>query len=139
MPTELPYAADAEESLAYDELEVRIERFSRPQACTHCRLTSSFAQQVLRNQYEKEQAQKHVTTQTKFNYGALRSSVLSITFRADGRPTQHGAWSSLQRGNCRWRVSSFFRVRPLVCSPTAQADLVSPSDRDLRLRARLST
>ncbi|GHJ90195.1 hypothetical protein NliqN6_6597 [Naganishia liquefaciens] len=44
MPTELPYAADAEESLAYDELE------------------------VLRNQYEKEQAQKHVTTQTKFNY-----------------------------------------------------------------------
>lgn len=27
--------------------------------------------QVLRNQYEKEQAQKHVTTQTKFNYGKL--------------------------------------------------------------------
>jgi hypothetical protein len=24
MPTDLPYAADAEESLAYDELEVRV-------------------------------------------------------------------------------------------------------------------
>ncbi|KAJ2923903.1 hypothetical protein H1R20_g13188, partial [Candolleomyces eurysporus] len=44
MPTELPYAADAEVSLSYDELE------------------------VLRTQYEKELAQAHVTTQTKFNY-----------------------------------------------------------------------
>ncbi|KAG5634770.1 mitochondrial membrane protein [Sphagnurus paluster] len=44
MPTELPYAADAEVSLSYDELE------------------------VLRLQYEKELAQAHVTIQTKFNY-----------------------------------------------------------------------
>ncbi|KAI0821550.1 mitochondrial fission 1 protein [Irpex lacteus] len=44
MPTELPYAADAEVSLSYDELE------------------------VLRTQYSKEQAQGHVTIQTKFNY-----------------------------------------------------------------------
>ncbi|KAJ8521544.1 hypothetical protein ONZ45_g1734 [Pleurotus djamor] len=44
MPTELPYAADAEISLTYDELE------------------------VLRTQYEKELAQQHVTVQTKFNY-----------------------------------------------------------------------
>ncbi|KAI0704307.1 mitochondrial fission 1 protein [Cytidiella melzeri] len=44
MPTELPYAADAEVSLSYDELE------------------------VLRTQYHKEQAQAHVTIQTKFNY-----------------------------------------------------------------------
>ncbi|OAX43941.1 mitochondrial fission 1 protein [Rhizopogon vinicolor AM-OR11-026] len=44
MPTELPYAADAEISLTYDELE------------------------VLRLQYEKELAQSHVTVQTKFNY-----------------------------------------------------------------------
>jgi hypothetical protein len=28
MPTDLPYAADAEESLAYDELEVRLTRYS---------------------------------------------------------------------------------------------------------------
>jgi len=44
MPSELPYAADAEESLSYDEL------------------------QVLRRQYEKEVAQSHVTIQSTFNY-----------------------------------------------------------------------
>ncbi|KAF9453522.1 mitochondrial fission 1 protein [Macrolepiota fuliginosa MF-IS2] len=44
MPTELPYAADAEVSLTYDELE------------------------VLRLQYQRELAQAHVTVQTKFNY-----------------------------------------------------------------------
>jgi fission 1 protein len=42
--TEIPYAADAEMSLTYDELE------------------------VLKIQYVKEQAQGHVTVQTKFNY-----------------------------------------------------------------------
>ncbi|OCF37275.1 mitochondria fission 1 protein [Kwoniella heveanensis CBS 569] len=45
MPTELPYAAEAESSLSYDELE------------------------VLRRQYYKEIEQGHVTTQSKFNYG----------------------------------------------------------------------
>ncbi|KAF9072263.1 hypothetical protein BDP27DRAFT_1217827 [Rhodocollybia butyracea] len=44
MSTELPYAADAEVSLSYDELE------------------------VLRIQYEREQLQAHITVQTKFNY-----------------------------------------------------------------------
>ncbi|PVG02019.1 mitochondrial fission 1 protein [Serendipita vermifera] len=44
MPTELPYAADAEVSLSFDELE------------------------VLRIQYKKEEESGHVTTQTKFNY-----------------------------------------------------------------------
>ncbi|KAG7444295.1 mitochondrial fission 1 protein [Guyanagaster necrorhizus] len=44
MSTDLPYAADAEVSLSYDELE------------------------VLKLQYEKELAQVHVTVQTKFNY-----------------------------------------------------------------------
>ncbi|KAF8737780.1 hypothetical protein AX14_012342 [Amanita brunnescens Koide BX004] len=42
--TDLPYAADAELSLSYDEL------------------------QVLRRQYQKELAQQHVTAQTKFNF-----------------------------------------------------------------------
>jgi len=42
--TEIPYAADAEISLTYDELE------------------------VLKVQYVKEQAQGHITVQTKFNY-----------------------------------------------------------------------
>ncbi|KAF8631857.1 hypothetical protein AX15_002127 [Amanita polypyramis BW_CC] len=53
MPTELPYAADAELSLSYDELE------------------------VLRLQYQKELAQAHVTIQTKFNYawGLVKSPV----------------------------------------------------------------
>ncbi|KAL4255466.1 Mitochondrial fission 1 protein, partial [Pleurotus pulmonarius] len=44
MPTDLPYAADAEVSLSFDELD------------------------VLRTQYEKELAQQHVTVQTKFNF-----------------------------------------------------------------------
>ncbi|CAK9779491.1 mitochondrial fission 1 protein [Cutaneotrichosporon oleaginosum] len=43
--TDLPYAAEAECSLSYDELE------------------------VLRNQYYKEIESGHVTTQSKFNYG----------------------------------------------------------------------
>ncbi|KAF9054355.1 hypothetical protein BJ165DRAFT_1438232 [Panaeolus papilionaceus] len=53
MPTEVPYAADAEMSLTYDELE------------------------VLRLQYQKEVAQNHITTQTKFNYawGLVKSPV----------------------------------------------------------------
>ncbi|GFZ50262.1 Mitochondria fission 1 protein [Saitozyma sp. JCM 24511] len=45
MPTELPYAAEAETSLAPEELD------------------------VLRSQYYKEIEQGHVTTQSKFNYG----------------------------------------------------------------------
>ncbi|KAI9428927.1 hypothetical protein H4582DRAFT_1939691 [Lactarius indigo] len=50
---EVPYAADAELSLSFDEL------------------------QVLRTQYEKELAQSHVTTQTKFNYawGLVKSPI----------------------------------------------------------------
>jgi len=50
---DVPYAADAELSLSYDEL------------------------QVLRTQYEKEVAQTHVTTQTKFNYawGLVKSPI----------------------------------------------------------------
>lgn len=44
MPTDLPYAADAEQSLSYQELD------------------------VLKRQYEKESASSHVTIQTKFNY-----------------------------------------------------------------------
>ncbi|KAI9509120.1 hypothetical protein F5148DRAFT_1189857 [Russula earlei] len=50
---EVPYAADAEISLSFDEL------------------------QVLRTQYEKEVAQSHVTTQTKFNYawGLVKSPI----------------------------------------------------------------
>ncbi|KZT65629.1 mitochondrial fission 1 protein [Daedalea quercina L-15889] len=53
MTTELPYAADAEVSLSYDELE------------------------VLRLQYQKELSQSHVTIQTKFNYawGLVKSPV----------------------------------------------------------------
>lgn len=64
MPTQLPYAADAEESLAFDELEVSNCPLGKPRGADLPAL-----QQVLKNQYEKEQAQKHVSTQTKFNYG----------------------------------------------------------------------
>ncbi|KAH0836663.1 hypothetical protein J3R83DRAFT_8382 [Lanmaoa asiatica] len=53
MPTDLPYAADAQVSLSYDELE------------------------VLRLQYQRELAQSHITVQTKFNYawGLVKSPV----------------------------------------------------------------
>jgi len=44
MPTDLPYAADAEISLSYDELD------------------------VLRQQYVIELEKSHITVQTKFNY-----------------------------------------------------------------------
>jgi len=44
MPTDLPYAADAEISLSFDELD------------------------VLRLQYQNEHEKGHVTVQTKFNY-----------------------------------------------------------------------
>ncbi len=62
MPTEVPYAADAEISLTYDELEVRSKLV---QLLPHW-LDQSI--QVLRLQYEKELTQEHITLQTKFNY-----------------------------------------------------------------------
>ncbi len=105
--TDLPYAADAEESLAYEELE------------------------VLRNQYDKEREQKHVTIQTKFNYGeydmfaygtARPSSTFAVYNESAVRWTgaaatiwprphlsnhlflsQHGASSNHRKENCRWR------------------------------------
>lgn len=66
MPTELPYAADAEVSLSYDELEVRGFRWYLGLYLVTD--SSSFLAKVLRTQYSKEQAQGHVTIQTKFNY-----------------------------------------------------------------------
>jgi fission 1 protein len=54
MPTELPYAAEAETSLAPEELD------------------------VLRSQYYKEIEQGHVTTQSKFNYGGYGQSTRSV-------------------------------------------------------------
>lgn len=59
MASDLPYAADAEVSLSYDELEVS----------TTIRSSSvADSMQVLRIQYQKELAQGYVTVQTKFNY-----------------------------------------------------------------------
>lgn len=63
MSTELPYAADAEVSLNYDELEVRPLSLIFAMNMILTNLV-----QVLRAQHEKEQAQAHVTVQTKFNY-----------------------------------------------------------------------
>lgn len=60
MTTEFPYAADAEVSLSYDELEV-------PQILSEIEYNSC-PLQVLRLQYQKELEQKFVTIQTKFNY-----------------------------------------------------------------------
>jgi len=74
MPTELPYAADAEDSLSYDELEVRCNSL----LCSGVALNENLSlEQVLRAQYEKEAGQAHITTQTKFNYawGLVKSPV----------------------------------------------------------------
>lgn len=70
MPTDLPYAADAQVSLSYDELEVCLSDILP----TNGYLTPL---QVLRLQYQKELAQSHVTVQTKFNYawGLVKSPV----------------------------------------------------------------
>ena len=62
MPSEVPYAADAEVSLTYDDLEVRQSR----------RISLADAKrtlQILRLQYEKEVQAGFLTMQTKFNYG----------------------------------------------------------------------
>ena len=64
MPTDLPYAAEAESSLSPDELE------------------------VLRRQYYREIEQGHVTIQSKFNYG---KSLLSTVLRKDSDCIQVGA------------------------------------------------
>ncbi|CDO73275.1 hypothetical protein BN946_scf185008.g37 [Trametes cinnabarina] len=73
MPTELPYAADAEESLSFDELE------------------------VLRLQYQKELAQGHVTVQTKFNYawGLVKSPMRE--HQAEGVRLLQGAHTEIYR------------------------------------------
>jgi fission 1 protein len=70
MPTDLPYAADAEVSLSYDELAVSLclqdvlAGFSQ----LHLILTCHVMVQVLQLQYQKEGESGHITTQTKFNY-----------------------------------------------------------------------
>lgn len=64
MPTDLPYAAEAESSLSPDELE------------------------VLRRQYYREIEQGHVTIQSKFNYGKC---LLSTVLRKDSDCIQVGA------------------------------------------------
>lgn len=87
MPTDLPYAAEAESSLGYDELEVssafQVRTASQPgQIATVAHGVALYwngttgredqliiAVQVLRTQYYKEIEQGHVTTQSKFNYG----------------------------------------------------------------------
>ena len=70
MPTELPYAADAEDSLSYDELQVR-----HPMLMRFWGLRLHPVIQVLRLQYQREVSQSHVTVQTKFNYawGLIKS------------------------------------------------------------------
>lgn len=63
--TEVPYAADAEQSLSFDELEVN-HIFTLLQTCLY--LMAWFGWKVLRIQYEKELEAGHVTVQTRFNY-----------------------------------------------------------------------
>lgn len=81
MPTDLPYAAEAESSLSREELD------------------------VLRTQYYKEIEQGHVTTQSKFNYGAFAVECFAArqrTWSADqGRvgTDQVAQWRDADRGN----------------------------------------
>ncbi|KAG6821455.1 hypothetical protein H0H93_010179 [Arthromyces matolae] len=87
--TELPYAADAEMSLTYDELE------------------------VLRLQYEKELTQAHVTVQTKFNYswGLVKSpmrehQVEGVRLLQEQKPLAvESAFTTLRWVTSRWGIS----------------------------------
>src|ERR1700683_5032211 len=67
MPTELPYAADAEVSLSYDELQACITPPHTPCPPLQPKAYNDVLQ-VLRLQYQKELAQSHITVQTKFNF-----------------------------------------------------------------------
>lgn len=87
MPTELPYAADAEVSLAYDDLEVCLI------FCLNVLVfTVSLSLQVLRLQYEKELGQGHITVQTKFNYswGLVKSPIRE--HQVEGVKLLQGVW-----------------------------------------------
>ncbi|EJT51512.1 fission-related protein [Trichosporon asahii var. asahii CBS 2479] len=90
--TDLPYAAEAETSLSYDELE------------------------VLRNQYYKEIESGHVTTQSKFNYGELSLQDLIADSRMGtgqverGRVTDGGRQAAA--GECTYYIAvGYYKLR----------------------------
>jgi hypothetical protein len=89
MPTDLPYAADAEQSLSYQELGPQppflplllpsLVIFHRPNpnpdpdpsaplSLASGRVVLTAGVDVLKRQYEKELHTSHVSVQTKFNY-----------------------------------------------------------------------
>jgi hypothetical protein len=88
MSTEVPYAADAEISLTYDELEVSVVGVNAGMLLTHRHTLFAFggtrnpcppplvtSSQVLKRQYEKELESPYVSVQTKFNlaWGLVKS------------------------------------------------------------------
>ena len=99
MSTDLPYTADAQVSLSYDELEVRVLLI--PFICS---TQHSASTQVLQLQYKKELAQLHVTIQTKFNYawGLVKSPVRKHQVEEIGQ----GRMAATRKGNtyASWQV-----------------------------------
>lgn len=115
MPTELPYAADAEMSLNYDELEV-CRRLLFNTAITHL-------SQVLRTQYQKELAQNHVTIQTKFNYswGLIKSPMRD--HQVEGVRLLQGVYISIE--NNQFLPNIDCRNLPGRTSPAQRMSLLS--------------
>jgi len=94
MSTDLPYAADAQVSLSYDELEVCILLI--PSICiTQHSATITLAGPLITI---KELAQLHVTVQTTFNY--TQGLVTSPIWKSWMRKRDRVAWQQLGEEAC---------------------------------------
>ncbi|WVN87072.1 mitochondria fission 1 protein [Cryptococcus depauperatus CBS 7841] len=90
MPTDLPYAAEAEASLSNDELE------------------------VLRRQYYKEIEQGHVSVQSKFNYGWGLIKSQSPEFQTNGIKLLQEIYSASadHRRECTYYIAlGYYKLR----------------------------
>lgn len=105
--SELPYAADAEVSLSYDELEVCL-------FVTWLRQTYA-SPQVLQLQYEKELAKAHVSVQTKFNFawGLVKSPMRQ--HQVDGVTLLQGLLSMVTLRTCP--ITILARYFPYTAGP----------------------
>lgn len=97
MPTELPYAADAEESLSYQELD------------------------VLKRQFDTESRSSHVSIQTKFNYawGLVKSR--EKTLQTEGVKLLQGESQGRRWETYAYGVSASLDVRAGACAVSCVA------------------
>ena len=109
MPIDLPYAADAEVSLSYDELIVRTNL-----PCLrlgHVDLTYRSRNQVLQRQYEKEQELGHITSQSKFNYAWALVKSPNKEQQVEGIGLLQGMLPAYSSSNRRFNTDLILGVR----------------------------